>query len=61
MVTDTQLTAFANGVCCIAMVLIVAYHFVTVNAEPVINFFKYIFIVSDSVTNAREQKKKMVE
>ncbi|KAF9286854.1 hypothetical protein BGZ68_002513 [Mortierella alpina] len=34
MIDDNQLTAYVNGVCCVAMVLIVAYHFVAVNATP---------------------------
>ncbi|KAF9429270.1 hypothetical protein BGZ76_001576 [Entomortierella beljakovae] len=33
MMDDTQLTGFANGVCCFAMVLIVVYHFVAVNGK----------------------------
>ncbi|CAO3566544.1 unnamed protein product [Mortierella alpina] len=35
MMNDNQLTAFANGICCLAMVLIVGYHFVAVNGKPV--------------------------
>ncbi|KAI8604679.1 hypothetical protein EDD21DRAFT_199238 [Dissophora ornata] len=34
MIDDNQLTAFVNGLCCLAMFLIVAYHFVTVNSTP---------------------------
>lgn len=33
MIDDNQLTFFANGVCCLAMVLIVGYHFVSVNSK----------------------------
>jgi len=34
MINDAQLTAFVNGVCCLAMILVVVYHFVAVNATP---------------------------